>query len=147
MQTDYLKYWHIVRRWAMVAHKLTGPELDLLLFLRSERYFTKKQYRRSEFALKWNKKRFHSLVDRGWIQEFRPNMNGVAARYQVSIKGLRMISKLYKVLDGKEEISEFSVKNPIFREDACFTDRMYQQQIRDMNNAIRQQRPRLRRSK
>jgi hypothetical protein len=146
MKADYLKYWHIVRRWALVTYELTGPELDLLLFLRTERYFTKKQYRKSEFALPWNKKRFHSLIDRGWIQEFRPHVGGVAARYQVSLNATRMMSKMYRILDGKEEMSEMSAKNPIFKDKVCFTDRMYQEQIRDMNKATRRRRPRIRRS-
>ena len=43
---DYLKYWKVVRQWAQLKYGLSTSELEMLLFLRSEKYFSKDEYNR-----------------------------------------------------------------------------------------------------
>ena len=41
---DYLKYWKIVRYWALRKYKITNTDLDFLLFLYSEGLFNKAKF-------------------------------------------------------------------------------------------------------
>jgi hypothetical protein len=38
---DYLKYWRVIRYYIKNKYGLTQADLDILLFLYSEQYFTK----------------------------------------------------------------------------------------------------------
>ena len=37
-QDDYLKYWRVIRYYTLQKYKLKTAELEMLLFLRSEKY-------------------------------------------------------------------------------------------------------------
>ena len=41
MQNDYLKYWRVVRYFIKIKYGISTGELDMLLFLYSEKYFGK----------------------------------------------------------------------------------------------------------
>ena len=45
MKSDYLKYWRVVRQFIKVKHNLTQADLDILLFLKSEQYFSKDKFK------------------------------------------------------------------------------------------------------
>ena len=45
MQSDYLKYWRVVRYFIKAKYKLTQEDLDMLLFLYSEKYFDKSKFK------------------------------------------------------------------------------------------------------
>ena len=50
---DYLKYWRVIRQFVKIKYELTQADLDVLLFLYSEKYFDKnkfEEYRRYRFA-------------------------------------------------------------------------------------------------
>jgi len=40
-QEDYLKYWRVIRYYILRKNNLKPAELETLIFLRSEKYFTK----------------------------------------------------------------------------------------------------------
>ena len=45
MQTDYLKYWRVIRYYVKAKYSISTGELDMLLFLYSEDYFSKPTWR------------------------------------------------------------------------------------------------------
>ena len=45
MQSDYLKYWRVVRQFVKVKYGLSQADLDILLFLKSEQYFSKDKFK------------------------------------------------------------------------------------------------------
>lgn len=142
---DYLKYWKVVRHYIRVKHDLNQAEIDLMLFLYSERYFSR--YKIAEFSklLTWDTRRFDSLVERGWISTFRAKHPRSKPIYELSMKGQRMVASIYNILNG-EEIPTSSSANPLFRRNASHGDKLFANAIKEMNESIRQQRLLLRES-
>jgi hypothetical protein len=143
---DYLKYWKVVRHYMRVKHKLTQAEIDLLLFLYSERYFSKNKVVEFSKMLTWDTRRFDSLIERGWIATFRAKHPRSKPIYELSMKGQRMVASIYNILNG-EEIPTVSTYNPLFRRDASHGDKLFANAIKEMNESIKQQRLLLRESR
>jgi hypothetical protein len=139
MKSDYLKYWRVVCQYTKVRYNIGQADLDMLLFLYSEQYFTIRKF--TEFAqlVAWDRGRFGRLVKEGWIENFRPGCRGQRALYSLSYKAKRMITSIYKKLDG-EEIPETVCNNPMFKKNVRFTDKVYRHMIKTMNKAIREAR-------
>lgn len=135
---DYLKYWRVVRYYVKRKYNITQAELEMLLFLRSEKYFSKDNFDEFDELLSWNKNRFEKLRKEGWIDSFRKKDGKRRAVYQLSYKAQRMITSVYKKLEG-EEIPESKSSNPLFLEGANYTDKVYRNYIKKLNKAIRQQ--------
>ena len=87
-QDDYLKYWRVIRQFVKIKYELTQADLDMLLFLYSEKYFDKDKFEEFDTLLGWDRSRFERLKQQGWIQVFRSPMTpgGRRAMYQLSIK-------------------------------------------------------------
>jgi hypothetical protein len=135
---DYLKYWRVVRYYVKRKYNITQAELEMLLFLRSEKYFSKDNFDEFDELLSWSKNRFEKLRKEGWIDSFRKKDGKRRAMYQLSYKAQRMITSVYKKLEG-EEIPESKSSNPLFLEGANYTDKVYRNYIKKLNKAIRQQ--------
>ena len=57
--------------------------------------------------------------------------------YQLSYKAQRMLTTLYKKLEG-EEIPESKSSNPMFLRNVSYTDKVYRNYIKKINKSIRQ---------
>jgi len=136
---DYLKYWRVVKYFTQVKYKLKAGDLDMLLFLYSERYFDKSKFKEFNELLAWDVKRFDKLLRDGWISVFRKRYGSKKALYEISYKGKRMISSIYKRLNG-EEIPMSESANPMFAKNVSYTDKVYRNMIKRMNKEIREQR-------
>lgn len=139
---DYLKYFRIVRYWVKRAHNLSLPDMEMLLFLYSERLFKRSDFNDYEEIFSWDVKRFERLRQDGWISIWRKSKGSQPALYEVSYKGKRLIVSIYKKLAGEETISEVAQRNPIFKKNSPYTDKVYRRAIKRMNKATgQQQRP------
>ena len=136
---DYLKYWRVIRYFIKQKYGLTQAELEMLLFLRSEKYFSKDDFDEFDELLSWNKNRFEKLRQEGWIEVFRKKEGKRRVVYQLSYKAQRMITTLYKKLEG-EEIPESKSSNPLFLKNVSYTDKVFRNYIKKLNKSIRQQR-------
>ena len=139
MKLDYLKYWRVVRQFIKAKHGLTQADLDILLFLKSEQYFSKDKFKEFDELISWNKNRFENLRQAGWIEVFRKRMGKRKALYQLSTKGKRVTTSIYKYLNGKE-IPTSNDGNPMFLRNVSYTDKVYRNFITEMNAFTRQQR-------
>lgn len=139
---DYLKYFRIVRYWVKRTHDLSLPDLEMLFFLYSERLFKRSDFNDYEEIFSWDVKRFERLRGDGWISMWRKASGSQPALYEVSYKGKRLIVSIYKKLAGEETISEVAQRNPIFKKNSPYTDKVYRRAIKRMNKATgQQQRP------
>ena len=138
-QDDYLKYWKVIRQYVKVKYELNQADLDMLLFLYSEKYFDKAKFDEFDALLSWDVKRFESLRERGWIVTFRTRQVGNKAIYQLSVKADYMIKSIYRKLSG-EEIPVSQSQNKMFAKNVSYLDKVYQDMIRKMNAIIKQQR-------
>ena len=139
MQNDYLKYWRVVRYFIKIKYGISTGELDMLLFLYSEKYFGKEKFKEFNELLSWNVNRFDQLLKKGWIEVFRKRVGKHKTLYSLSFKANRMIDSIYKKLNG-EQIPESATSNPMFKSNVSYTDKVYRNMIKEMNKFIRQQR-------
>jgi hypothetical protein len=138
MKSDYLKYWRVIRQYAKIKYGVSQSDLDVILFLYSEGYFGKDKFREFAQLVSWDVQRFDRLLRDGWIENFRPRKEGgYKGLYTLSFKGKRMVASIYNKLDG-EEIPETGENNPMFRKNVKFTDKVYRNMIRTMNQALKQ---------
>ena len=135
---NYLKYWKVVKQFVKVKYKVSTSDLEMLLFLRSEKYFGKSDFDEFNELFHWDKNRFERLKKEGWIDVFRKKNGKQRVLYQLSYKAQRMISSLYKKLEG-EEIPESRTSNPMFLSDVSYTDKVHRNFIKKLNESIRQQ--------
>ena len=136
---DYLKYWRVIRYFIKAKYKINTGELDVLLFLYSEKYFSKDKFNEFDELISWDVNRFDKLLRDGWVVVFRKRQGKKKALYEVSYKGRRMLGSMYKKLSG-EEIPESPSVNPMFLKNVSYTDKVYRNMIIEMNKFIRQQR-------
>lgn len=127
----------MVRYYIKMKYKLNTGDLDMLLFLYSEDYFSKDKFKEFDELLSWNVNRFDSLLRDGWIEVFRKRVGNRKALYELSYKAKRVINSIYKKLNGEEIPS--SEHNPIFHRNVSYTDKVYKNFIKEMNKAIKQQ--------
>jgi len=69
--SDYLKYWRVIRYFIKAKYGLSQADLDMLLFLYSEDYFSKDKFSEFDELLSWDVNRFDRLLRDGWIEVFR----------------------------------------------------------------------------
>ena len=136
--SDYLKYWRVIRYFIKAKYGLNQADLDMLLFLHSEDIFSKDKFKEFNNMLGWDVSRFERLRKDGWIEIFRNRMGRRKALYQLSYKTQRVITSIYKKLNG-EEIST-SGNNPMFARNVSYSDKIYRNMIIEMNKFIKQQR-------
>jgi len=138
-KNDYLKYWRVIRQYIKIKYNLTQSDLDILLFLKSEDYFSKDKFEEFNEVLSWDKQRFEKLRQLGWIEVFRKRVGKHKALYQLSFKAKRMLTSIYKKLNG-EEIPTSPTQNKMFAKNVSYSDKVYRNMIIEMNKTIKQQR-------
>lgn len=137
-KNDYLKYWRVIRYFVKAKYGISTADLEMLLFLYSEKYFSKAKFDEFNELISWDVKRFENLLKNDWIVVFRKRTKS-RSLYEISYKGRRMIGSIYKKLNG-EEIPESLTSNPIFYKNVSYMDKVYRNMIRKMNAFIRQSR-------
>lgn len=138
MKSNYLKYWRVVRQYVKVRYGLTQADLDMLLFLYSEQYFGKDKFQEFNEILSWDEKRFKRLLADEWIQNFRKG-GRQKGLYSLTFKAKRVIASIYKKLDG-EEIPMNRNNNPMFKKNVDYSDKVYRNMIKFMNEETRKAR-------
>lgn len=139
MKSDYLKYWRVVRQFVKVKYGLSQADLDILLFLKSEEYFSKDKFDEFDSLISWNVHRFDNLLRDNWIEVFRKRQGKYKGVYTLSQKAKRVTTSIYKKLDG-EEIPSSNDGNPMFLKNVSYTDKVYRNFIKEMNATTRQRR-------
>lgn len=136
---DFLKYWRVIRYFYKAKYGLNQADLEMLLFLSSEGYFTKDRFKEFEQLIGWDVKRFDRLRQQGWICVFRKKLRQMKAMYELSYRTKRMITEIYKKLNG-EELPESDSHNPMFLKKVPYNHKVYRNMITNMNATIRRQR-------
>ena len=129
--------------WAMRTYDITTPELEMLFFLYDEKLFTISKFDRYDNIFSWNTRRLYKLQNKGLVHVWRPAGHHEARLYELTYKAKRMIFSIYKKLNGEEPIPTSERRNPIFRKNASYTDKVYAMAIKDFNNEIKESKPRL----
>ena len=136
---DYLKYWKVVKHWARAYYNLKTADIEMMLFLYSEGLFTRKQFEEFNEIMSWDKMRFQKLLKDKWIIIWRERIGKQSKLYELGFKGKRVVASIYKKLNMEETISESPYRNPIFKNNTKYSNKIHRKIIKEMNKTIRQQ--------
>lgn len=136
---DYLKYWRVIRQYVKIKYNLTQADLDMILFLYSEKYFDRNKFKEFDSLLGWDVMRFQRLLKEEWIVIFRKRLKNHRIIYQLSNKSIAVIRSIYRKLNG-EEIPVSVSQNKMFAKNVSYSDKVYRDMILEMNKVIKQQR-------
>ncbi len=138
---DYLKYCKVIKYYNLRKHDMKAADLDILLFLKSEKYFTKKKFDEFNQLVSWNKKRFTYLLANGWLEVFSKRPRKHETIYKLTYKSQKLLTDIYNKLSG-DELSVDPQTNPLFKKNVRYTDKTYRNMIMKMNEFRRlRQRP------
>lgn len=138
-KNDYLKYWRVVRKYIKERYGLSQVDLDILLFLYSEPYFTRDTFDEFDRVCPWDLQRFENLRQQGWIVVFRKNNHYSKALYDLSHKAKQLCALTYKLLNGEvgfnkdQGVSDmWSVKS------SNYSSKVQRDIIEKINNQVKQ---------
>ena len=134
IKVDFLKYYRLVSRWACKTHELNIADLELLFYLDPIKFFTVQDFKDGTLFYSWDRKRFYRLQNEGWIKKIHDGNArlGEHNKYVVATKGKRLITRIYKILVGEEDLPETTKRNKIMRGES-YSDKVYRQAIKKFN--------------
>ena len=136
---NYLKYWRVVRYFINAKYGISQPDLEMLIFLYDEPYFTKAKFKEFDKVFSWDKDRFDRLIKNGWVEKISVESKSRLGVYNLTYKAKRIITYVYSLLEGKE-FPTMPDNNPVFKRNVSFTDKMYRQVMMQINEVQRQHR-------
>lgn len=136
-KVDYLKYYRVIKYYIQAKYKIDTPKLDMILFLNTERYFTREKFIEYQKLMYWDTKRFPSMIKEGWIYVFRKNIKNKKPIYELTDKARGMIREMYRLLNG-EEITMKNMTTSIFKKEVKYTDKLYKDMIMKMRKALKE---------
>lgn len=135
---NYLKYWRFVRYYIKNKYELSQIDLDVLMYLYDQRYFTNEDFEMYERILPFSNTRMKDLAERGWITKLPSNnKTGRKNVYEITYRAQRVMSSIYKILDQTHYPTG---RCRMTRTKKRYMDRQYMKVIKDMINEIRDKR-------
>ena len=124
-----LQYWGLVSRYFIKTTDLTRADLELLVYLNPIPLFTIHDFKTGQLLYSWDVNRFYRLKREGWIDLVHDGKGrtGGHSKYATSTKTKRLVKRIGRILDGKENLPETIIKKD------GFMDNMYLQAIRKFN--------------
>ena len=131
-EAGILKYYRLVRKWARRTYGMQEADIELLIYLDSLNYFTRKQFMDGEYIYSWDKHRWERLRSDGWIDVWRERNRRDAryAVYKASFKCKQMIARIYKILAGEEDLPT-SERNTFYK-NKSYSDKVFNKAIDNM---------------
>ena len=131
---NLLKHYRIIRKWACKNDGLTDAELELLIYLDCIDLFTKKDFEIGVYSFSWNNRRWSKLLQNDWIQvwRYRNRTTQKYNIYKVSFKGKQLISRMYRIILGHDDIPTSERRNKLIAGDT-YTDKVLTHAIYNVN--------------
>jgi|TARA_R110002153_G_scaffold269366_1_gene434917 hypothetical protein len=133
-ETGLLKHYRVIRKWACRNNDLNDADLELLIYFDCMDFFTKHDFEIGTYAYSWDNRRWNRLLKEGWIVVWR-NRNRTTQKYniyKVSFKCKQLISRMYRIMLGEEDIPTSEKRNSIMR-GKTYTDKVLQTAINNVN--------------
>ena len=124
-EMNLLKYYRLVRKWACKTYDLTDADLELLIYLDCKNRFTRDDFINGTYTYSWDKDRWERLRREGWIEVWR-HRNRTTIKYsvyKVSYKAKRLITRLYNIMLGEEDMPIGPSSK--FYKNESYTDKVY----------------------
>ena len=132
---NLLKHYRIIRRWASRNNDLKDADLELLIYLDCIGLFTKHDFEKGVYSYSWDNRRWSRLIKDDWVVVWR-HRNRTTQKYniyKVSFKGQQLISRIYRIMLGEEDIPSSIRRNKIMKGET-YMDRVLQTSIKNVNN-------------
>ena len=103
---NLLKHYRIIRKWACKNNGLNDADLELLIYFDCMDLFTREDFKIGTYSYSWDNRRWNRLLKEGWITVWRVH-NRTTQKYniyKVSFKCKQLISRMYRIMLGKEDI-------------------------------------------
>ena len=130
---NLMKHYSIIRKWACKNNDLNDSDLELLIYLDCIDLFTIKDFKIGTYAYSWDNRRWNRLIQNDWIVVWR-NRNRTTQKYniyKVSFKGKQLISRIYRIMLGQEDINIGS-RNKLIT-GSSYTDKVMTKAIYNIN--------------
>ena len=130
-----LKHYRIIRQWACKNNGLNNADLELLIYLDCVGLFNRLDFIDGSYSYSWNTRRWSKLKQNGWISIFSArNRTTVRSNiYKVSFKGKQLISRMYRIMLGEEDIPTSKKRNTIMK-GKRYIDKVLIKSIKNVNN-------------
>ena len=131
---NLLKHYRIIRKWASRNNNLKEADLEILIYLDCLDLFTKKDFELGVYSYSWDNRRWSRLIKDDWVIVWR-NRNRTTQKYniyKVSFKGKQLISKIYRIMLGKEDIPVSERRNNIIKGNS-YMDKVLTKAIYNVN--------------
>jgi hypothetical protein len=121
-------------RWACRNYGIKDADLELLIFLDCQGFFSKTDFKEGNYIYSWNPNKFQRLLNGDWIAVWRHGYkkNGEGSLYKLSLKASILIAKMYKILTKEETIPTGATQNVI--KSNAYTDNVLKRAINIINN-------------
>jgi len=103
---NLLKHYRIIRKWACKNYDLNDADLELLIYFDCMDLFTREDFKIGTYSYSWDNRRWNRLLKEGWILVWRKH-NRTTQKYniyKVSFKCKQLISRMYRIMLGTEDI-------------------------------------------
>ena len=133
-ELNILKHYRIIRKWACKNNNLTDADLEVLIYLDCMDLFSKNDFEQGVYSYSWDNRRWSRLIKNDWVVVWR-NRNRTTQKYniyKVSFKGKQLISKIYRIMLGKEEIPVSERRNNIIKGNS-YMDKVLTKAIYNVN--------------
>ena len=129
-----LKHYRIIRKWACKNNDLNDADLELLIYFDCMEFFSKHDFKIGTYSYSWDNRRWNTLLKNDWIVVWR-HRNRTTQKYniyKVSFKCKQLISRMYRIMLGEEDIPASERRNKIIKGDS-YTDKVLTQAIYNVN--------------
>ena len=112
---NLLKHYRIIRKWVCKTCDLKEADLELLIYLDAIDLFTKQDFKIGAHSYSWDNRRWNRLLKQGWIIVWRKR-NRTTQKYhiyKVSFKCKQLISRMYRIMLGEEDIPTTKQSNKL----------------------------------
>ena len=133
-EMNLLKHYRIIRKWACRNNDLNDADLELLMYLDCIDLFNKDDFKMGTYSYSWDNRRWNRLLKEDWIIVWRTR-NRTTQKfhiYKVSFKGKQLISRVYRMMLGEEDIPTSIKRNSIMKGET-YTDKVLITSIHNVN--------------
>ena len=116
-ELNLLKHYRIIRKWACKNYDLNDADLELLIYFDCMDLFTREDFKIGTYSYSWDNRRWNRLLKEGWILVWRKH-NRTTQKYniyKVSFKCKQLISRMYRIMLGTEDIPTSAHRNKIMK--------------------------------
>ena len=131
---NLFKHYRIIRKWVSKTCDIKEADLELLMYLEALNLFTKQDFKEGIYSYSWDNRRWNRLLKDGWIVVWRKR-NRTTQKYHIyktSVKFKQLLSRIYRIILGEEDIPENERTNKIMKRNT-YMDKVLSVSIKKLN--------------